>query len=236
METLSKLLTAAPGVLLTFFSLYFTYRKIFHRVLAFFSYGGDILAADGVRAVTLINRKDRPLTIFELYATVEDSVLLQVEKFSPPLILKPLESIEIHPKPFSAYMLDGEEYRARLGPPHKVDIYLVLDRGLLKCKLISQPDVGTMRRLMYFRRATKLVRRFNGQVYGFNVIYAICYGSPGNTRTAFVTKAGIIDGDWGLAPNRLQECDLASEATVKAALDSAMLDKVLGAYHVQRLP
>jgi hypothetical protein len=235
LDTVNTVLLAAPGALATAFALYFAYRRVFYKVLVTYSFGGGVISADGITSLTLVNRKDRPLTIFSIHAVLGNRNVIEIESFSPPLILKPLEAIEIRPRPFSAYMMGNDEYNPAYDEWNGATIWLALESRFLKCKPISSPTTTRMRHFRRLKFITKVTKQMNGVVYKLDSRYAISYGTGDDTKTAIVTKGGIITGDWGFAPNHLRETDLASEATVKAALEASGLTARLGGIAVRKL-
>lgn len=217
-EGLSKLLGPIPGVVVTLFSLYFAYRRVTHRVLVSFAVGANKLTASGIVELTLVNRRDRPVLIFSVYAVVDGRVLLEVEQFSPPLVMKPLECVQIRPKPFSAYYLDGDEYDALLRPTQRVEVYLGLEHRVVRCKVMTPANLLVHKRFKELRQTSKVTKVFNQTVYGTSLLYAVVYEIDAIQKTAFITPKGLIVGDWIYPTNCLPELAIANEGAVQKAL------------------
>jgi hypothetical protein len=107
------------------FSIYFAWTRVGHKVAASYSWHVGKFTASGIGSVTLINMKDRPLTIFEIHAVMGD-VFLQIREFSPPLIIKAMKAMRIDTGPASNRRLGPEIYEWNLlhGRKAGIDIYL----------------------------------------------------------------------------------------------------------------
>ena len=105
MLIIKEILKIMPGALLFPFSLYFFWKKIYHKVYVSFTVGHYKLSATRIESLVLSNLKDKPLPIFSIYAVIDRDISIQVQKFDPPLILKGLESLSIKTDPVSAYYI-----------------------------------------------------------------------------------------------------------------------------------
>ncbi len=106
--SLQEFLKLVPGLVLFPFSLYFAWKKIGNKVLASISTSHEMIVAPRISSVAIRNMRDKPLTVFEIYAVIDDDVYFQVEKFDPPIIIKPLESALIETRPYSRLNLGRE--------------------------------------------------------------------------------------------------------------------------------
>ena len=95
LEILKNILVSIPGVVLAGFSLYFAYQKICNKVLVTYSVVSVGASETRISEISLINKKNKPITIFSIQAVINKEIIVEVESFKPALILKPLESIHI---------------------------------------------------------------------------------------------------------------------------------------------
>jgi hypothetical protein len=178
--------------------------------------------------------KDKPLPVFEIYAVVGD-VYFEVEQFDPPIIVKPLESIQVQTKPYSRLSLQTGKFEPSFIPSENIGLYLVLDRKVVKCKMVSHPYTNVIPALKKYRIAVKETATFNGQVYNEDSTYAIIYRVNSETKTAIVDRSGFICRNWNFWFNTTPKEHLKSESDLGNYLETVEFNKAAEWFKVQAL-
>lgn len=125
-------LVSIPGVVLGLFSFYFAYQKIGHKVIASYAFGWDRITEERITEIVFINKKNKPESIFSIQAVINEDVVIEVERFKPPLLLKPLESVHVKTTPFSALYIDNHRFHAEYHNAKTLSIYLITHNKKLK--------------------------------------------------------------------------------------------------------
>lgn len=233
---LEAFVIAAPGVILTGFSLYFAYQRIGNKVEVNFRILKENLSAVRISKLNLINRKNKPLTIFSIEAVLNNDIVIELEKFSPPLILKGLESIQVEASPYSCLDIDGDVYKPDLFRNKDIDIYLIIGSKKVKCEVVRPPELTSHFDFSHYRRASKSIFKYNGTVYDDSAVYALLYKKNGESRTAFILSNGRIVGDWNCPLNMLPEGSLESTVKLREALENSDVKKYIDSCAVDPLP
>src|SRR5208282_1879475 len=223
--SIQEFLKLVPGIVLFPFSIYFAWKKIWNKVAASITISSELTVAPRISSVVLRNMADKPLTVFEIYAVLNNDVYFQVEQFDPPIVVKPLESIQIETKPYSRLILGSESPEPSLTPSMKIELYLVLARKVVKCKMVSHPYTASSPTFKKYRLATKEVRTFNGLVYNDDAVYAIIYRVNAEVKTAIVDRSGFICRGWNFWFNAIPPEHLKSESDLKSYLEGVEFDK-----------
>jgi hypothetical protein len=234
-----EFLKIIPGIVIFPFSLYFAWKKIGINVAASFSVKSDRITASRISEVVLVNYKDKPITIFAIYAIIENDVYWEVDKFDPPIILKPLESCRIETKPYSELYLGIERYEpgfiSDIMKQNKVDIYIATSYKIFKCKRISHPNLLKIPAFKNYRSTTKSTRRFNNIVYNDRAVYAITYVINSEIITAIVDRAGLINGNFNFGFNALPTDCLINEVALKNYLEKTPFGTMVNHFIVAKL-
>lgn len=226
LDTVKGVLASAPGVILAGFSLYFAYQKIQDKILVTYSIVSEGVSETRISEMSLINKKNKPVTIFSIQAVINKDIVVEVESFKSALILKPLESIHIDTSPFSSLRLGFDQYEAEYMAPNQVDIFLITENKKIKCELINSPSLSSYFDFKHYKKATKETRTYNGKVFNDSVKYAIVYNYNSEERTAFVGKSGHISEDWGFKYNAVEESSMGSKEDVRSYLVAIGYDKI----------
>lgn len=125
MEDIRNILVSIPGIFLAGFSFYFAYQKIGNKLLVSYSIECGRIVEERIGTLELINEKNKPASIFSIHAVINQDVVVELDCFNVPLILKPLESLQIKTPRFSSMYLDSERYKADFKKPNKIEIYVV---------------------------------------------------------------------------------------------------------------
>ena len=186
--SLQEFLKIVPGLILLPLSLYLGWKKVGTKIVTSISVEHQITLAPRISSIVLINKKDKPLVVFAAYAVINKEVYFRVETFNPPLVVKPLEATQIETEPYSELSIGLTKFEPDFVLSNKVEIYLALTEGIIKCKMANNPDLNSIPAFKKYRIATKIVNKFNGIVYNDDAAYAILYRIDSHVRTAIVDR------------------------------------------------
>ena len=235
-DFIKNLLLSTSGFFITVFSLYFSYQKIGHKILATKSISFERLSAVRIDDIILINCKNKPVVVFSIQVLINKKYLIKIEEFKPQIIIKPLESIHIKTTPISNYYLNSEKFEPDFNLPNKIDLIINSYKKNIKCKIISPPSLLKFKENSNNFEMVSITRNtFNNVIYDDNVLYGITYSYNNIQKTAFIDDSGFIWGDWNFKINGLQKESLKSEKDVKIALDSVGYDKLFQYYIIKKL-
>ena len=225
-STIKDILITAPGVVLTYLTIYFAYLKIGNKVSCSFSVSHSNISAEQIDNILLKNHKSKTISIFCISAVLDNEVKLEVEKFKTPILLKPLESITINTTETSYYNIKQDRFEPDFFPDKKIDIYLTTDLGIIKCINSSHPDFDEYSEFKHLTRVDKCNKTFNGVIYNENVKYGIAYSFNGETSTKFILNNGfIVSSEFNFT--HVPESNLTTEETVTEFFKSQGLEGVL---------
>lgn len=193
-ETLKVL----PGALLFPFSIYFAWKKVGQSVGVSFSFGvSGFFSAARITSIVFTNKKDKPLPIFSAFLLINKEIVVPVEKFDPPVILKGLEVMQVTTAPFSSYSLGPDQLELTFDLIRKAEFFVVTTSGAIRCDICNTDTDVSYAYKNDVRLLAKSTSTFNGHVYNDHARFAISYLIDGNQKTAFVDQSGFIGGDWG---------------------------------------
>lgn len=207
-----------PGLVLFPFSIYFLWKKIGNNILAQYTYSIDAHTAPRVSDVTLINKKDKALTIFSVSVVIENKSFLQLESFSPPVVLKANDVLALKIGEISGAEINGVEWT--LPPPEangaNYKIVLNTSDGIVDCKTNETSSAESYAEKKQFKIAHAKRWVLNGVVYGTDQKYALVkYLDDGETSTLFVNKYGVVrrnDNSKKIVPKEnLESCEKLQE-------------------------
>ena len=165
------------------------------------------------------------VSIFSIHAVINQDAVFELESFETPLILKPLESLQITTPKYSAAYLGDERYKPDFMKPNKIDIYLITHKKKIRCITINPPSINAMYDFDHYRKVIKDTRKFNGKVYNENCKYAITYRLDSEEKTAFVEDWGFITDGWEFKYNQVPKEYMSSKEKVHEYLSSLGYDK-----------
>ncbi|TWC27795.1 MULTISPECIES: S24 family peptidase [unclassified Pseudomonas] len=234
---IDTVLRIIPGIILLPLTFYLGWKKIGNKVLISYSTAHERLTATRVGDIVITNLKDKPLTVHEIYVLVDRHFVVPVQKLSPPIVVKGLESIALDTDPVSNYYLGEEEYNFDKYSGQILEFYLSTHEGLIKCKTVNPPSVGSYTKFKDYVVAMPHTQRYNGIVYNENAAYALIYRYEGESKTAILETGGLILTGWPFLPNQLQLHDMRSEHSVKAALMASEIKYLIkeSELHVHKL-
>lgn len=234
-EDIKTVLVSIPGICLAGFSFYFAYQKIGNKVLVSYSMESSRVSEARIARLELINEKNKPVSIFSIHAVINQDIVFELDSFEIPLILKPLESIQVTTPKYSAAYLGDERYNPEFMRPNKVDIYLVTHKKKIRCVTINPPSINAMYDFGHYRKVFKDIRTFNGKVYNENCKYAITYRLGSEEKTAFIQNWGFITDGWEFTYNHIPEEYMSSKEKVAEYLASLGYDKFFDGMAVDEL-
>ncbi|GAB5479937.1 MAG: hypothetical protein Marn2KO_34040 [Marinobacter nauticus] len=207
------------------FAVYFACKKIGHKVLAQYSVGGDIFTPFQIKEVVFSNKKDKPVSIYSIYAVFEKDLWIELEKFSPPATIKPFESASFKIEPYSYLSVSSDDFE----PDYmKARIYIESDDHVIECKSLNRPELINEQ-----KRVSKNKCQFAGFTYNENLSHIILHVMNGKKRCAFIDKSGYIGNEWGFSPNHLGEPP--SKENIVRMLRLSGLDKAFESYIVYKV-
>jgi hypothetical protein len=230
-------LRITPGIILLPLTFFLGWKKIGNKIHVSFSFTYERISASRLTNIVITNQKDKPATVHEIYALIDRHFVLPVQKLSPPVVIKGLETLALNTDPVSRYYLGEEEYDFDPQPGQILEIYLTTQDGLIKCKTTNTPSIQSYTKFKNYSIATTHNQRYNDIVYNENAAYALIYKYDGDTKTAIVESGGFILVGWPFLPNGLRQEDMASEKTVKAALMASEIKYIIkeSELHVHKL-
>lgn len=223
-----------PGLVVFPFTMYFAWKKLGVKVTASITTGYERTVAPRISDVVLINIKDKPVTVFAIYATIGD-IYWELDKFDPPIVLKSLESTRLGMNPYSELWLDSGKYEPDFLKANDIKIFLVLSHKVVKCKMVTHPNLMHFPAFKGYRNACKHSKRFNNIVYNEFAAYAITYSLNSEIKTAIVDRSGFICCNWNFHFNMFPPEAMNSRENLKQYLDVAEFGKMVKGFTVHAL-
>lgn len=206
-----EILNVLPGALLFPFSIYFAWKKIGKSIGVSFSVGTSGFSATRITSIVLTNKKDKPLSIFSAFLLINKDVLVPVEKFDPPIVLKGLEVAQVTTTPFSNYYLGLEPFELTFDIIRDAEFFVVAASGAIRCDILNAHSDYSFAHKNDMGIVVKNTSMFNGLVYNEHALFAISYLIDGVQKTALVARSGFIGGDWDLRYNMIPKEQLTKE-------------------------
>lgn len=191
-----EILKVLPGILLFPFSIYLAWKKTGQSVGVSFSVGVGGFSATRITSIVFTNKKDKPLPIFSVFLLINKDIVVPVEKFDPPLVLKGLEVMQVETRPFSTYYIGSEQFKLSFDVIRDAEFFIVTSSGILRCKILSTYSDVSYAYKNDLNVVSKSTSTFNGLVYNEHALFAISYLINGQQKTGLVDRSGFIGGDW----------------------------------------
>jgi len=201
----------------TVLGIYFAQEKIRTKVTVFPTFTKGLYIADYISNVVITNKKDKAVSVWSVHALFEKQYQLELDKFDPPLILKPYESISISLPSYSTASIDSDEFEHDLVNQH-LEFYIDIGDKLLKCNHQTKQNL-----LNGFTHMSKQRALFNGHVFNGRVSYILAYHYKSTLYTAFIC-GGMITNEWEFHPSHLGNKDLSAEEIKEFLLKSGLSD------------
>jgi hypothetical protein len=219
-----------PGVVLFPLTLMLAWKKFGNKALITYSLTHDVYTAPRLTDIALTNCKDRPLIVHALYIIVDRHILVPLKEFSPPLVVKGLESALIECDPVSSYSVG--EHPFEFDFLNVGEIYVLTTGGSFKCGADPTPRLISIATDERYQHARARRRLFNGHVFNDLVRYALTFAVKGKSYTAFIDVGGIIGLEWPFHINGLRPENMTDAATVKEVLEEIYGELMDGPLHV----
>lgn len=176
------------ALLASIFAIFFAFKRIGHKINVTYAttFGG--LSDKRISNMVFQNKKDKPLSIYKIVAIFDKSYCLEIHRCSPPLILKPYESISIETEEYSYLSVGEDRYSPEL---RGAEIYVESDDKIIKCRAKPHKTLA-----FDYMKVSKTINRFNNVVYTDNVAYILVYAVNNVDKTAFLYDSGIILHEW----------------------------------------
>lgn len=235
--SLQEFLKILPGIAIFPLSFYLAWKKIGYNVSCATTMGSNKITAPRISTVTLTNHKDRPVTIFAIQAVIEKDITYTLDEFDPPMILKALETVTITTSHYSSLMIGDAKWEPEFVLPQQVEIFLITDSKVIKCKMICHPSLNRIHHFDIYMPVSKITKKFNGVVYNENAKFAITYTykNDSSIKTAIVDVSGFITNDWNYRYNMIPHENMQSVAGVIDFLKSAKAENAFNIYGVDEL-
>ena len=233
--SVQEFLKIVPGLVIFPLSLYLAWKKIGIKVTASYTTQHQRIVAPRISKVVLMNQKDKALTVFAIYAVMDREITWEIDKFDPPIVLKPLESTCIETQPYSQLTLGADNFEPEFIPPYNIEIYIVLSHKVVKCEPVTHPTLLNISMFQEYRSASKHIKRFNDIVYNDYAAYAITYVIGSEIKTAIVDRAGFISCNWNFHFNAIPPEFMATEDEVRKYLERLQFEKFVKTFAVDVL-
>lgn len=233
--SVQEFLKIVPGLVLFPFTVYLAWKKVGVNVTASISSRHERAVASRISEVVLINLKDKPITVFGIYAVCNEKIYWEIDRYDPPIVLKSLESTRIETKPYSTLRLGAEKYNPDF-LSDKIQIVLVTPHKVVKCKMVTHPDLMRIPALASYQNALKHTQQYNDIVYNEFAAYAINYVLDSKIITAIVDCSGFICCNWKFHFNAIPPEALKTEKELRKYLEAVEFEKMTKWFSVEKLP
>ena len=218
--SIQEFLKVVPGLVIFPLSLYLACKKLGTKVTASITAQLQKTVAPRIGEVVLMNQKDRALTVFAIYAVMDQEIFWEIDKFEPPIVLNPLESTRVETRPYSQLMLGADNFEPEFMAPYNIDIYIVLSHRVVKCKTVTHPRLLNIPAFQHYRMAIKHTKRFNNIVYNDDAAYAITYVIGSEIKTAIVDSSGFVCCNWNFRFNMIPPEFMGSKEEIQKYLET----------------
>ena len=146
-----------------------------------------------------------------------------------------MEAICVDADPVSNRRVGGKTYdwQPRIGGADEIKIFLSTSSKTIKCHRQGPPSRLGFAMKHKLRLVVDERMSFNGVMYNEKTRYAITYTDDGEQKTALIDMSGFIN--WGYLPNALRPEDMRSVETVRDALASCGIERIVSPFVVDEL-
>jgi hypothetical protein len=207
------------------FTIFFSWRRIGYKVGAIYSDQMNRLTASGISSVTLLNYKDRPIPIFSLDVILGERSL-NLKKFEPPIILKPLEVTSIEIDPVSAYYdKNGKiDLNSKTTDSSQVEFYISTTDKNIKCIQKGPCDHWSVIKKRKLGIISKSTVTYCGHIISDKILYAVHYMDGKKHEVSFIDKSGYIS--WDVFPNLIELDDYKGIKEIEDTLKQSTASKI----------
>lgn len=208
-------IAAISGVIITLFA---ASKKWGNKAIYYATISKTLNRPTRITSLSIANLKDKPLIIYELHIRFNNSKhYFCLQKFEPPIVIKGLEATTVEPDAYSSLSIEPNPFDDL---DIDMDLFLVTERAVVKCKEASPPGSLVRAHMKNFSELTKSKLVFNKKIYTSDTAYALIYKYEGKQRTSFLLKRGFIYDDWPFHINALPSNAMSNNESLVAALDA----------------
>lgn len=217
-------------VLSTAITILLSSKKIGNKVTVHYKIVSDIISAQRIDDIVLVNHKDKPVPIFGIYALFDNENILEVEVCGPPIVIEPYGAVSIKTKAHSKLYKNNDVYE-----PDYSKAIIVLDSvgKLITCNLNKRNLKG----LLKYKRINKFTTSYNGIVHDGRDPYAILYVCNDVQKLSFVSKSGFIHHEWDFHYNgiNLSGGKVLNEHLIKEFIENHGYSDIMTNYFILKL-
>ncbi|HFX6145077.1 TPA: hypothetical protein ACIFB5_000470 [Acinetobacter baumannii] len=217
-------------VLSTAITILLSSKKIGNKVTVHYKIVSDIISAQRIDDIVLVNHKDKPVPIFRIYALLENENILEVEVCDPPIVIEPYGAVSIKTKPHSKLYKKNDVYE-----PDYTKSTIVLESvgKLITCKLNNR----NLKNLFKYKMIAKSTTSYNGVVHDGRDPYAILYVQNSMQKLSFITKAGFFHHEWDFIFNGIDMRDgkVLNEHVINEFLEQNGYADIMSNYLILKL-
>lgn len=206
------------AILIGILTAILSWRKILDKVAVSYTIHHHRLSASRIDHLSIFNLKDKPIVIYGIYAILDKSLVIPIEKFETPIIIGGLETKLIRTTPFSFMTMGGTIYDTTQITNHLIEIYISTPNKNIKCRTIPPANSFFLNKFKSYPVGIKATNKYNGIVYNDKAAFGISYTHNETTHHAILENNGHITSTWSFEPHKIDTDNLKSPATVKVAL------------------
>ena len=212
---MQELLKTASALLLFPISFYLGWKKLGVGVSFTYTIGMSAEFGTRIRKVTLINNKDKTLPISRITA-VYDGVLIELNAFDAPLLIKAHEGITVESEPYSHLILYKNEYKIVPRAEADISLFVEVNGDNYPCKPLFKKRFLPRRRIRAKHMPHRYTYEHNGKIYDpLRTRFIAEYIRENQVCTSFILDSGIITDSEDLGCNFIPKHKLLSCNTVQ---------------------
>lgn len=207
-------LAAISGVAITLFA---ASKKWGNKAIYYATVSKSLNSPARISSLSIANLKDKPLIIYELHVRFNSlNYYFRLQKFDPPIVIKGLEATSIKPEAYSSLSIEPNPFNEF---DLEMDLFLVTERTVVKCKTASSPGSLISKNMKNFSEVTTSKFSFNKKIYTSDAAYALVYKYKDSQRTSFLLKNGILCDEWPFPINALPLTAMENEESITSAIN-----------------
>ena len=226
-----------PGIVMLPLSFYLGFKKIGTKATLSYTLTKQAHTAGSISSVTISNKKDKPIVLYDIYIKINNETIIEIKKFSPPVVIKGLETTVIEFEDVSSYS-DGERdvaLHSFFDSDNLLDFYSSTPDSCLKFKLqgISSPMAQAFKSNSPFVTPTR--KEFKGIIYGRNIRWAITYKFNDTEKTSFINDGGILLYDWPFYHLIIEQKSIENANLIKDQILNSPLNSIITSFSIYDL-
>jgi hypothetical protein len=185
------------AIFASIFTVFFAMKKIGNKINVTYTIISEGTSHTRISNLIFQNKKDKPVSIYKIVAIFDKNYYLEIKNCSPPLILKPYESISVETEQFSHLSINSDRYFPNF---FEADIHIESDEKIIKCNAKTHKD-----HVYEYTQISKTTKKFNNIVYDDYIAYILVYSVKNIDKTAFISDTGSIKQEWDFYFNRIKK-------------------------------